>query len=215
MINTTPECACAEDVDHGPVAGRSSLIRPRPPLLLIEISPLRVPAAAARDLFLRAGNDETTLLCFLLSPPLLLFVHANLSPTKIRTVMRSGTRSSHRRSTSTLLAASGILFLLSFGQANAQLLGNGSYFQSGPISANWLWQASGTLTRGRCPWIISRFMADCYKMYANSFASQLGITLTSVTSSGHSSQLATWNRQLVRIIWPVSKHPLDLACVAV
>ncbi|TKA57398.1 hypothetical protein B0A53_00627 [Rhodotorula sp. CCFEE 5036] len=67
-----------------------------------------------------------------------------------------------------VFATTGLLFLLSLSQVNAQLLANGSYFQSGSISTNWLWQASGTLTHGRCPWTISRFMSDCYKMSLDS-----------------------------------------------
>ncbi|GAA5862578.1 hypothetical protein JCM3774_001067 [Rhodotorula dairenensis] len=81
--------------------------------------------------------------------------------------MRSGTRSSRRRSTSTLLATVAAFFLLSSGQANAQTLGNGSYFQSGSISSTWLWQASGTLSRGRCLWLASRYISDCYRMSLN------------------------------------------------
>lgn len=89
-----------------------------------------------------------------------------------------------------------LLLLLSLSQVNAQLLANGSYFQSGSLSTNWLWQASGTLTHGRCPWIISRFMSDCYKMYVPLPGS--GRAMPSdrcYTCKGPSIRPEIWNRQ--------------------
>lgn len=44
--------------------------------------------------------------------------------------------------------------------ATAQQLADGTYFQSGSINSNLMWQASGGLSRGRCP--ISVKISDCY-----------------------------------------------------
>ncbi|GAA5976449.1 hypothetical protein JCM10908_005504 [Rhodotorula pacifica] len=84
--------------------------------------------------------------------------------------MRSAAASpgGHQSTSTALLANISLLLLLSFGKVNAQLLANGSYFQSGSLSANWLWQASGTLTHSRCPWTIARYMSDCYRMALDS-----------------------------------------------
>ncbi|GAA6005151.1 hypothetical protein JCM11491_002595 [Sporobolomyces phaffii] len=56
---------------------------------------------------------------------------------------------------------------LSSSLAVAQQLADGSYFQSGSINSNLMWQASGPLSRGRCP--IGAKISTCY-------VSQLGAT---------------------------------------
>jgi len=44
--------------------------------------------------------------------------------------------------------------------STAQQLADGTYFQTGSINANLMWQASGPLSRGRCP--INVKITDCY-----------------------------------------------------
>jgi hypothetical protein len=114
-----------------------------------------------------------------------------------------------------VFATTGLLFLLSLSQVNAQLLANGSYFQSGSISTNWLWQASGTLTHGRCPWTISRFMSDCYKMYVSIPRSGSGIPSDrGSTCKGPLIPPGTWNRQPKPTISQRSKSPRGLDSAA-
>ncbi|GAA5946341.1 hypothetical protein JCM3765_000203 [Sporobolomyces pararoseus] len=54
------------------------------------------------------------------------------------------------------LVALSLLSLSTF----AQQLADGTYFQSGSISSSLMWQASGPLSRGRCPVAVK--ISDCY-----------------------------------------------------
>ncbi|GAA5839881.1 hypothetical protein JCM11251_001237 [Rhodosporidiobolus azoricus] len=57
-------------------------------------------------------------------------------------------------------AAAVLLAVAQLEQAAAQLLADGNFFQAGNINANWRWQASGVLSKGRCPF--SAKITDCY-----------------------------------------------------
>ncbi|GAA5936179.1 uncharacterized protein JCM15063_002735 [Sporobolomyces koalae] len=56
-----------------------------------------------------------------------------------------------------LSSLSSVLF---FSCAAGQQLADGTYFQSGSINPNLMWQASGTLSHGRCPFAVK--ISDCY-----------------------------------------------------
>lgn len=119
------------------------------------------------------------------------------------------------RSSLNIFATTGLVFLLAFSQVNAQLLANGSYFQSGSISTNWLWQASGGLTHGRCPWIVARSISDCYKMYvvvpdsSGAISSDVGYTC-----KGLSMRPGIWSRRPKPTISQRSKSPPGLDSAA-
>ncbi|GAA5919716.1 hypothetical protein JCM1841_000764 [Sporobolomyces salmonicolor] len=53
-----------------------------------------------------------------------------------------------------------VAFAAAIRPATAQQLANGQYFQAGAISSIWMWQASGILSYGRCPFSVS--ISNCY-----------------------------------------------------
>ncbi|GAA5860018.1 hypothetical protein JCM8547_003060 [Rhodosporidiobolus lusitaniae] len=55
----------------------------------------------------------------------------------------------------------GVVILASLASSvNSQVLATGNYFSAGNINSVWRWQASGRLSKGRCP--MSTKITDCY-----------------------------------------------------
>ncbi|GAA6055360.1 hypothetical protein JCM3770_001070 [Rhodotorula araucariae] len=73
----------------------------------------------------------------------------------------------HQHSSTLSLAtrAAGLVVLAaSFNIAAAAALADGKWFQSGSISSTWRWQASGTLSTGRCPNVVVQLgWSTCYQ----------------------------------------------------
>lgn len=92
---------------------------------------------------------------------------------------RSGAATGSVRST--LFAAAAVaLAVVAPAPASAEILANGSYFQSDLISSDWMWQASGTLLHNqRCPLAVSRYISDCWGMYGFSLLAPFRIVTPS------------------------------------
>ncbi|BGP14334.1 hypothetical protein JCM10213_004462 [Rhodosporidiobolus nylandii] len=78
-----------------------------------------------------------------------------------------------------------------------QRLADGNYFQSGSLSSTWKWQASGTLSHGRCPFSLG--WDDCYILQLAATGNLQETTLAdydaalSSSSAAQTTSAVTWS----------------------
>ncbi|GAA5890591.1 hypothetical protein JCM5296_004307 [Sporobolomyces johnsonii] len=109
------------------------------------------------------------------------------------------------RSVATALVA----FAAAIRPATAQQLANGQYFQAGAISSTWMWQASGILSHGRCPFSVS--ISDCYISNLNATGNLQSTTQANSTTAASNERRAFSDRSftLAAMSAPARKAVLD------